>query len=1001
MDSVVNNVLKRKYGFDLYGRHYITQQIAHFLKERSQLQTLSILDAGGSTKILKEFLPEENISVLDPLVEDEPEKNIFHGDATNMKGIFKDESFDLVVSHDVFEHIKPNQRIAFVKESLRVAKDIVVIAAPFNRDSVVEAEKNVNKFFKNIHGIDHPWLKEHFENGLPSELDIESYLIDRGVEFVKLSNNIIKLWKLSFYLTFLIEANLDADREHLLEEFKYFYNEHISPADFGTDSYRQVYVISKKGFDEELKSKILQLNDSNVHSTVSNDYLLEYYFSVLSDILKNSKLLRDKVINNLNNEINTLKASEQAKTSHLLAGNEEAEDFKQKVKDLSASIESKEKHIKNLEKVIGTKNQQIQELELKISSSKVLKIARLLRKIRKLFSPTGARYIIRLVKKVIFILRYLGFKEFTRYVKRYIRKHFLLREDSTPDTYEYALWLRNNTPSIEEYERIKQEASNFTYQPKISICMPVYNVEERWLRLAINSVLNQIYENWELCIVDDASTQKHIKPLLEKYSQKDARINVVYSPVNQHISLATNKAFEIATGEFVSLMDNDDEIPPNALFEFVKVLNKNPELDLIFSDEDQLDMDGQRCNPLFKPDWAPNTILSMMYTTHLSIYRRALALKIGGMRQGYEGSQDYDFVLRFTEQTTSDRICHIPKVLYHWRRIPGSTAESYTAKPYAQIAAKKALEDTLIRRNIKGKILNGLTPPSFRLKREIIGDPKVSIIIPTYNRQDLVKVCIESIKEKSSYNNYEILLIDNNSNDPESLQYFEKLKEDPVIKVLKYNKPFNFSAINNFGAAHASGDHLLFLNNDTEVINQDWIEAMLEYSQLPEIGAVGAKLLYPNDTIQHAGVILGIGGVAGHSHKDAQRSDSGYMGRILVAQDLTAVTAACMMVKKSLFLEVGGFNEKDLSVAFNDVDFCLKIYDRGYRNIYTPFAELYHYESVSRGYEDTPEKIARFEREANYMLKHWHKYLKSDPNYNPNLTLEKQDFSINLDTVNQ
>jgi glycosyltransferase involved in cell wall biosynthesis len=560
---------------------------------------------------------------------------------------------------------------------------------------------------------------------------------------------------------------------------------------------------------------------------------------------------------------------------------------------------------------------------------------------------------------------------------------------------EYLVWRKKFALNSKQLDAKKVEMKKFKYNPLISIIMPVYNVDEKWLRLAIDSVLSQIYTNWELCIADDASTLSHIRPLLEEYAKKDQRTKVTFSEVNQNISLSSNVAIANAIGEFIFLMDNDDEVEPNLLFEFARTYNENPEIDFAYPDEDQLEIDGTHVNPILKPDWSPETSLSMMYTTR-GFFRRTIVNEIGGFRKGYEGSQDYDLVLRFVEKIKPGRIVHIPYILYHWRRIPGSTAEDYTAKPYARNASFRALSDTIERRGIEGHLENGLTAPSFHIVRKILNNPKVSIIIPTKDKLHFIKKCVESIEKKTVTNGftYEIIIINHESSEPETLKYFDKIKNKHIV--LDYKGPFNYSALNNFAVKQATGNHLLFLNNDTEVINPDWLERLLEMSQLPEIGCVGAKLIFKNGTIQHAGVYLHENGIGGHIHMGFSKIDYGYMDRIQIIQNISAVTGACLMIKKDVFEKVGGFDEANLAVAFNDVDLCLKVMDAGYRNIYTPFAELYHYESLTRGPEDTPEKIIRFNKEREFIKKKWLKYLKQDKYYNPNLVLNNGVLGMNF-----
>jgi GT2 family glycosyltransferase len=572
-----------------------------------------------------------------------------------------------------------------------------------------------------------------------------------------------------------------------------------------------------------------------------------------------------------------------------------------------------------------------------------------------------------------------------RVIERYIRrrKHFFrLSRDE-----QYQVWLANNRLTLERLREMETEAAQFAYAPKISILMPVYNSDEKWLRLAIDSVINQVYRDWELCVVDDASTRTDIKQILESYAVRDRRIKVRYLEENRGISGASNEALGMAGGDFVGCLDHDDELTRDALFEIVKVLNENPNLDFIYSDHDKKDLDGRRVEPFFKPDWSPDLLLSMNYVSHFSVTRKSLVDHIGGFRLGFEGSQDHDLILRVTEST--DRIAHVPKPLYSWRKAPSSAAASMKAKPYAGEAAKKALREALTRRGLLGTVTDSLGG-RYRVRHAIRGAPLVSIIIPTRDRVDLLKRCIESIEPRTSHRNYEIVIVDNNSVDPATLAYLESSKHT----IVKFDEPFNFSKINNLGTKYAKGDHLLFLNNDTEVVGEYWLEAMLEHSQRPEVGMVGALLLYPNGSrshrpsrIQHAGVTIGVGGVAGHAFKHLPADRSNYYDLHRVIRNCSAVTAACAMMRRSVFDEVGGFDEK-LKVAFGDVDLCLRVRESGYRVVYTPYAMVYHHECATRG------RLHPAEDEA-YAIDRWgDAIIKGDPYYNPNLTLLRQDYSL-------
>jgi len=552
------------------------------------------------------------------------------------------------------------------------------------------------------------------------------------------------------------------------------------------------------------------------------------------------------------------------------------------------------------------------------------------------------------------------------------------------------------------YDSITDEVRAIMYRridglgkkPLISVLMPVYNTNPKWLVEAIESVRNQLYPYWELCIADDASTDPRIRSTLERYASEDSRIKVVFRSTNGHISAASNTALEAATGEYIALLDHDDVLAEHALFWVANEISRYPDAKLIYSDEDKVDIVGKRSEPYFKCDWNVDLFYAHNLVTHLGVYRTDLLRTIGGFRIGYEGAQDYDLTLRSIERIEAKDIRHIPRILYHWRMHPGSTATGTAAKPYALDASKRAISEHLERRNVAGRVQRLEHLGMYRVRYELpMPMPMVSLIIPVRNELKLTQECITSILRKTTYDNYEILVVDNGSDDKRVLNYLQSLKGDPRIRIIRDDRPFNFPALNNAAVKEARGEVLALVNNDIEVISADWLSEMVSHAVRTEIGAVGARLLYPDGTLQHGGVILGIGGVAGHAHKGLLRYKNGYFCRAVIIQSVSAVTAACLVIRKELYEKVGGFNE-DLSVAFNDIDFCLKIREAGYRNLYTPYAELYHHESATRGYENTPEKQLRFEAEARYMKQRWGKLLLNDPAYSPNLTLEREDFSL-------
>jgi GT2 family glycosyltransferase len=564
-----------------------------------------------------------------------------------------------------------------------------------------------------------------------------------------------------------------------------------------------------------------------------------------------------------------------------------------------------------------------------------------------------------------------------------------------PSFRNYTNWAaRYDTLDSVQLDVLRRLATALEAPPLISVVLPVYNIPEDFLRRAIESVRAQIYPYWELCIADDASTQSHIKPLIERYAKQDPRIKPVFRATNGHISAATNSGIEIATGAYTAFLDHDDELAPHALFCIAQLVAEHPTVEVIYSDEDKIDETGQRFSPHFKPDWNPDLLTSQNYFCHLTAYKTATLRAVGGVRLGYEGSQDWDLALRVTERLKPAQILHIPRVLYHWRAIEGSTAESLSAKQYTGQAGRKAVEEHFIREGLSVR-LSPIMGGHWRVHYVVPESPPlVTLIIPTRNRRELLIRCVESILDKTTYRNFEILIADNESDDPKLNKYYKKAAKRGHFTVLPCPGPFNFSAINNRAVEQAHGEIIGLLNNDLETINPDWLDEMVGHALRPDIGVVGAKLYYPDMTVQHAGVITGIGGVAGHAFKHSARRDQGTpQNRAHVTHNVSAVTAACAVLRKSVFLEAGGFDENNLKIAFNDVDFCLRVQDLGYRNLFTPFAEFIHHESASRGAEDSPDKIARFQTEVAFMKQRWGKRLLNDPAYNPNLSLETEDFA--------
>lgn len=560
---------------------------------------------------------------------------------------------------------------------------------------------------------------------------------------------------------------------------------------------------------------------------------------------------------------------------------------------------------------------------------------------------------------------------------------------------DYASWVaRHDTLTTEHLEDLRERAARLgPSAPLVSVLLPVYQTPEAWLRRCIESVLAQAYPHWQLCIADDASPDPRVQDVLREYASTDPRIQLERRAVNGHISEASNTALAMARGSHVALLDHDDELRPHALLEVAEVLAADPDVGLVYSDEDKIDVSGRRFDPYFKPDWDPDLLRGQNYLCHLTVLRTALVREVGGFRRGFEGSQDHDLVLRCSERLAPGQIRHIPRILYHWRAIPGSTALTRDAKDYAAEAGLRAVASQLERLGT-GARAEALSHGHYRVAWPLPDPaPKVSLVIPTRDRVDLLRTCVESVLATTRYPSFELLVVDNGSTDPEALAYLDALAARPQVRVLRYDRPFNYSAINNWAVTQCDGAIVGLLNNDVEVISPGWLEEMVGHAVRDEVGAVGAMLYYPDDTIQHAGVILGVHGVAAHVYSGRPRGFPGHGGRVRVAQRLSAVTGACLLLRREVFERAGGLDET-LEVAFNDIDFCLRLRELGYANVWTPFAELYHHESASRGSDEEGEKRERFVREIERMRERWDGLLQDDPAYNPNLSLGSKHFDL-------
>lgn len=592
------------------------------------------------------------------------------------------------------------------------------------------------------------------------------------------------------------------------------------------------------------------------------------------------------------------------------------------------------------------------------------------------------------IKKLIKIVKQIGIKRTIANMMKNLRNYNIDVEREKC----YKSWMKNNEPTIKELK--KQRDTKFEYEPKISILVPMYNTPYNFFEDLVNCLINQTYTNWELCLADGSPKKDES---LQSIIEKDKRIKYRFLNGNKGIAGNTNECIKMATGEYIALFDHDDLLPLNALYEIVKTINENPNVEFIYTDEDKIsDTDGHRFGPHFKPDFSLDFLRSNNYICHFSVFKKEIMDKLEGERSKYDGAQDFDIILRMAEIVKKENIIHIPKILYHWRAHPNSTAQSETqAKPYAFEAGIKVIEDHLDRVGLKGKVEHGASLGTYKIQYEIIGEPKVSIIIPNKDAKKYLQQCIESIFNETTYKNYEIIVVENNSEKEETFEYYKELENNKKVKIIKYpEKGFNYSKIINYGVKNCEGEYVIQLNSDTKIITKNWIETMLGFAQRDDVGAVGARLYYPDYTIQHAGIAIGVDGVAAHLFRGLPKNIHGYFSRESTIQNFSAVTAACMMNKKTIYDEVGYMNE-DLPVAFNDLDFCLRIRKKDKLIVYNPFVELIHYESKIRGYDTTPERKKEFLKEIDKFKSLWPEiYQKGDPYYNINFSNKYDQYEI-------
>lgn len=944
--------------FSVYTRY---QSVAdHVNAIRKDGEVFTILEVGGRGNFLKRFLPNDTITILD--VDDSNEENYVKGDGRKLP--FKKQSFDVVVSTDVLEHIPPADRDKYLEEQVRVARIAIILSGPLYTAEVAAIEKEANQYYKKLTGSEHPWLTEHVGYGLPETEKVEAVFQRHKLSFQKTWNQRIALWSEMVLIDLLVATAYTPAVAKQFNALSRLYNTKIFPYDCDDHGYRTIYTV----LAEDRTIAPLQRKP---FSTI-NPELIEQFERSVFDLLREVQHHHVAIIADKDRHINALTDSLTVQSSsHAELATERLKKvaLQQKIAELEQNV-AEQRHILNT--IYGSKRWRLADKSV--------------RAIKRLVQP------LRITKKALGILRREGPSGLGRRLA-VRRKGFSHYPVNRPDiNRQYTEWLLRRASTEETTEARLKKIASFKVKPLISIVVPTYKTPIRVLEQTVGSVRSQLYPKWELILVDDGSPSPELHSYLEGLEGTPGII-VQLNKKNQGIVGATNDAIALATGDYIAFLDHDDELTADALYHVAAAINEHPNGQWFYSDEDKIDSNDSRSDPYFKSDFASYFLLSQMYTCHLSVYKRSFGDKLGWLRPGYDGSQDYDLALRAAEKTIP---IHIPKILYHWRKIEGSTAQSQSEKPYASKASLDAINDALRRRKLNAKAEVGLRPGTFRVRHHVDPSSLVSIIIPTRNQTKLLAACVKSILTKTKHQKFEIIILDNQSDDPTTHAYFKKIEQDPRVRVLSYNHPFNFSAINNFGAQHAKGDYFLFLNNDTEVISGEWLTAMLELAQLPDVGAVGAKLLYPNETIQHAGVVLGIGGIAGHSHKYIPDDVPGYFSQKDLIREYSAVTAGCLMIAKKKFKLVNGFDE-DFAVAFNDVDFCLRLRQKNLLNLYTPYARLFHYESVSVGHPDSADRDRKkFGKEIDLMQSRWGQLLGQDPYYSPELSLEREDYSLRV-----
>jgi glycosyltransferase involved in cell wall biosynthesis len=942
----------KKIPFDQFQRYKKTVELIDSFRKENEC--FSILEVGANEhKNLEQFLENDQITYLDIIIPDHLRNDPAYkeGDATNMH--FSDGQYDLVIALDVFEHIPPELRERFIDELARVSKYSFIIAAPFNTEGVSETEERANQFFKTLYGMDYIWLKEHVDNGLPEWGETLEYFQANKLDCIHFSHGSLDIWEKMINLHFYGAGHSNLyDYRALIDSF---YEQNIFNYDNARPCYRQFIV----GIKDETRKAPIQL----------------YLDSVSSTLVSKENIMKINELENNLYHLGTLEKLKEAMQEKLYAKemyHGEKEKYLNEIAALNQLLVDKvqetnalQAYIYNLEAIaqsLRLKNRVIRSVKWVIPTTMRPKVKKGFKVLRLL--QQNPAYL----KRAYLEWKHEGLKGLTKKLKAKVSSNGMGgNQNYKPE-------------SVFNKAAIQIEIEQFNVKPLISVIMPVYNVDLRWLKLAIESVTNQLYPNWELCIADDCSPNKEIKRYLQTIV--DDRIKITFLDKNQGISGASNEAVKLATGPYLALLDNDDELTLNALFEVAKAINETG-ADLLYSDEDKIDKHGNRKNPMFKPDWSPDLLRSQMYIGHLFVFTKDLFIKAGQFRLGFEGSQDYDLAFRMSE--IAEKISHIPKVLYCWRELESSTSLNPYSKPGANLIGLNALNEHLQRvfgaekawANEDENIF--VYDTRYRLAEE---PPMVSIIIPTKDKIDLLEPCVTSIIEKTNYPNYEILIMNNNSKSQETQIWFKRIQEKyAFVRVIDALYEFNWSKLNNHGIKEAQGDVYVFLNNDTEVFSENWLQRLSEKAIRDDVGTVGGLLLYEDGTIQHAGVVVGMGGWADHVFKGMHPAHYGspYISPMLT-RNVSASTGACLAVSKYTIEQIGDFDEQFI-ICGSDVELSLRAIKKGRVNIYDPHVRLLHLESKTR---------TSFIPENDFVLSkaHYASYQEfGDPYFNMNLSL--------------